>query len=58
VRGYIEHDSRNCYMGEHSNRGSVEYMCPVYLALRRTRLKHIMRARRFDEFMERTRHGA
>jgi hypothetical protein len=48
VRGYIEHDSVNCLLGEHSNRGRVRDMCPVFLELRRLRIRATMReARRY-----------
>lgn len=47
MRGYIEHDSRACTLGIHSNRGPVSTMCPVYLELRRNRLKRTMRMLRY-----------
>ena len=53
MKGFIEHDVSKCHIGGHSNRGLVKDMCPVYLELRRTRLKHIMRERRAEEFFER-----
>jgi hypothetical protein len=49
MRGFIEHDSRECRLGGHSNRGPVETMCPVYLELRRLRLRNIMRSNRYLE---------
>jgi hypothetical protein len=48
VRGFVEHDGSTCFMGTHSNRSSVTEMCPVFLALRRTRLKNRMRELRFE----------
>ena len=56
MRGYIEHDSRACHertLYTHSNRGPVEYMCPVYLELRRARLRDIMAERRAEAYFER-----
>jgi hypothetical protein len=47
MRGYIEHDSRACTLGTHSNRGDVLLMCPVYLELRRARLRAAMAERRW-----------
>jgi len=55
MRGFIEHDGRECELGTHSNRFTTKEMCPIFLELRRTRLKETMRARRFDEFLERLR---
>jgi hypothetical protein len=49
----IIHDSRACTLGGHSNRGRVEDMCPVYLALRQSRLRAQMRWARFDERVKR-----
>lgn len=47
MKGYVEHDSRRCTLGAHTNRGAVAAMCPVYLELRRQRLKLRMRADRY-----------
>jgi ribosome modulation factor len=44
---YISHDSRSCWLGGHSNRGRVKDMCPVYLALRQSRLRAQMRWARY-----------
>jgi hypothetical protein len=49
MKGYIEHSSRRCTLGGHSNRGPVDKMCPVYLELRRVRLARIMRSNRHLE---------
>jgi hypothetical protein len=49
MRGYVEHNSRACSLGGHSNRGPVDKMCPVYLELRRVRLARIMRSNRHLE---------
>ena len=49
MRGFVEHDGKTCNLGEHSNRGRVTYMCPVFLELRRTRIKNQMRFRRFAD---------
>ena len=46
MRGYIEHDGANCLLGEHSNRVTTREMCPIFLELRRTRLKYAMRDNR------------
>jgi hypothetical protein len=55
MKGYIEHDGRTCLLGEHSNRGTTRDMCPIFLALRRTRLKETMQRRRNEAFWERLR---
>jgi len=55
MRGFIEHDGRECELGIHSNRFTTKEMCPIFLALRRQRLKETMRERRFEEFLERGR---
>jgi hypothetical protein len=47
MRGFIEHDGKACLLGEHSNRTTTSEMCPVFLELRRTRLRNLMRERRF-----------
>ncbi len=47
MKGYVEHDGKDCWLGTHSNRSSVTEMCPVFLELRRTRLRNTMRERRF-----------
>lgn len=47
VKGYVEHDGTACLLGTHSNRTATEEMCPVFLELRRTRLRNLMRERRF-----------
>lgn len=47
MKGYIEHDSRACKLGGHTNRGPVDKMCPVYLELRRRRLREHMQDVRF-----------
>ena len=49
MKGYIEHDGKLCLLGEHSNRVRTTEMCPIFLELRRTRLKNAMRFRRFQE---------
>lgn len=49
MRGFIEHDGATCLLGEHSNRGPVREMCPIFLELRRTRLKNRMRELRFEK---------
>ena len=49
MKGYVEHDGATCLLGEHSNRGSTKDMCPIFLELRRTRLKNAMRFRRFQQ---------
>jgi hypothetical protein len=54
VKGFIRHDSRRCNLGTHSNRGPTDYMCPVYLELRRSRLRAQMKMTRY---IERMRHG-
>jgi ATP-dependent Clp endopeptidase proteolytic subunit ClpP len=43
VKGFIEHDGRTCLLGEHSNRGPVSGMCPIFAELRRTRIRNSMR---------------
>ena len=48
MKGYIEHDGANCWHGAHSNRVAVTDMCPIFLELRRTRLKNRMRELRFE----------
>jgi len=47
MKGYIEHNSRSCKLGGHTNRGPVDKMCPVYLELRRVRLRDSMRRLRW-----------
>ena len=49
MKGFIEHDGANCWLGDHSNRGPVNQMCPIFLELRRTRLRNTMRNRRFEK---------
>jgi hypothetical protein len=46
VKGYVEHDGEHCLLGEHSNRGVTRDMCPIFLALRRTRIRQSMRSMR------------
>lgn len=46
MKGYIEHDGRNCLLGEHSNRVTVKEMCPIFVELRRSRLRDTMRRSR------------
>jgi hypothetical protein len=53
MKGFIEHNSYWCLLGEHSNRGLVRDMCPVYLELRRSRLKQHMRNTRYAEYLAR-----
>lgn len=55
MRGYIEHDGRACVLGYHSNRRTTRDMCPVFLELRRTRLKETMAQRRAEVFWDRLR---
>jgi hypothetical protein len=52
---YIQHDSRRCELGGHSNRDRVGSMCPVYLELRRSRIRAQMRWARFNERVTRER---
>ena len=47
MKGYVEHDGKTCEWGSHSNRTATEWMCPVFLELRRTRLRNHMREARF-----------
>jgi len=54
MKGYVEHDSRACTLGGHTNRGPVADMCPVYLELRRQRLKTLMRKVRYETATDRT----
>lgn len=49
MKGYIEHDGKTCLLGEHSNRVRTVDMCPIFLELRRQRLRAAMRWRRFAD---------
>ena len=49
MRGFVEHNGKDCLLGEHSNRGDVRFMCPIFLELRRTRIRNRMRELRFEK---------
>lgn len=51
MRGFIEHNGADCLLGEHSNRGTITDMCPVFLELRRERIRRSMRDLRYAKLV-------